>query len=76
VTGERLSEVLAPGPMDVKRDHLILPNRKNANVAGKRVYLPTGQADVPGALLIWAGEQRLAPHTRCSSRGSAVPMVA
>jgi hypothetical protein len=40
--------------MDVQRDHLVLPNRKNPNLTIKRVYLPAGQADLPGALLIWA----------------------
>jgi hypothetical protein len=28
----------------------------------KRVYLPAGQADLPGALLVWANEHGLAPH--------------
>ena len=26
------------------------------------MYLPAGQADLPGALLVWANEQGLAPH--------------
>jgi len=60
-TGARISEVLALRPMDVQRDHLILPNRKNPSLTIKRVYLPAGQADLPGALLIWANEQGLAP---------------
>jgi hypothetical protein len=47
--------------MDVQRDHLILANLKNPSLTVKRVYLPAGQADLPGALLIWANEQRLTP---------------
>src|SRR5262249_15972146 len=42
--------------------HLVLPNRKNPSLLVKRVYLPAGQADLPGALLVWANEQGLAPH--------------
>ena len=61
-TGGRISEVLALRPMDVQRDHLVLPNRKNPNLTVKRVYLPAGQADLPGALLVWANEQGLGPH--------------
>jgi len=61
-TGARVSEVLALRPMDIQRDHLILPNRKNPSLTVKRVYLPAGQADLPGALLIWANEQGLAPQ--------------
>jgi len=61
-TGARVSEVLALRPMDVQRDHLVLPNRKNPSMTVKRVYLPTGQADLPGALLVWANEHRLPPH--------------
>jgi integrase len=58
-TGARVSEVLALRAMDVQRDHLVLPNRKNPSMTVKRVYLPTGQADLPGALLVWANEHRL-----------------
>src|SRR5918911_3905877 len=61
-TGARVSEALALRPMDVQRDHLVLPNRKNPSLTVKRVYLPAGQADLPGALLIWANEHALAPH--------------
>ena len=61
-TGGRISEVLALRPMDVQRDHRVLPNRKNPNLTVKRVYLPAGQADLPGALLVWANEQRLGPQ--------------
>ena len=48
--------------MDVQRDHLVLPNRKNPNLTVKRVYLPAGQADLPGALLVWANEHGLRPQ--------------
>jgi len=61
-SGARVSEALALRPMDVQRDHLVLPNRKNPNLTVKRVYLPAGQADLPGALLVWSNEQGLAPH--------------
>jgi integrase len=59
-SGARISEVLALRPMDVQRDHLVLANRKNPSQPVKRVFLPAGQADLPGALLIWANEQGLA----------------
>src|SRR5437870_12750283 len=39
-TGARISEVLALRPMDVQRDCLVLPNRKNPNQIVKRVFLP------------------------------------
>jgi integrase len=61
-TGARISEVLALRAMDVRRDHLVLPNRKNPNLLVKRVYLPAGPADLPWALLIWANEQGLPQH--------------
>jgi integrase len=61
-TGARISEALALRPMDVQRDHLVLPNRKNPNLTVKRVYLPAGQADLPGALLVWANEHGLPPQ--------------
>ena len=61
-TGARLSEVLALRPLDVQRDHLVLANRKNPSQPVKRVFLPAGQADLPGALLIWANEQGVAPR--------------
>jgi integrase len=53
-TGARISEVLALRSMDVQRDHLVLANRKNPSQPIKRVFLPAGQVDLPGALLIWA----------------------
>jgi integrase len=62
-TGARISEVLALRQVDVQRDHLVLPNRKNPSLTVKRVYLPAGQAYLPGALLIWANEQGLAPQS-------------
>ena len=60
-TGARISEILALRSIDVQRDHLVLPNRKNPSRTVKRVFLPAGQADLPGALLIWANEQGLTP---------------
>ncbi len=61
-TGARISAALALRPMDVQRDHLVLPNRKNPNLTVKRVYLPAGQADLPGALLVWANAHGLSPQ--------------
>src|SRR5919199_607885 len=55
-TGARISEALALRPMDVRRDSLVLPNLKNPSRPTKRVFLPAGQADLPGALLLWAKE--------------------
>jgi integrase len=45
--------------MDVRRDSLVLPNRKNPSRLTKRVFLPAGQMDLPGALLLWAREHEL-----------------
>jgi hypothetical protein len=45
-----------------QRDHLMLPSPKNPNLTVKRVYLPAGQADLPGALLVWANEHALRPQ--------------
>ena len=59
LTGARVSEVLALRPMDVERDALVLPNLKNPSRKTKRVYLPAGEADLPGTLLLWAREQGL-----------------
>jgi integrase len=58
-TGARVSEVLALRPMDVHRDSLVLPNRKNPSRPTKQVYLPGGQQDLPGELLLWAREQHI-----------------
>ena len=41
----------------------MLPNRKNPNLTVKRVYLPASQADLSGALRVWANEQGLYPQT-------------
>src|SRR3989442_351714 len=49
-TGARISEALALRPMDVRRDSLVLPNLKNPSRRTKRVFLPAGQMDLPGAL--------------------------
>jgi integrase len=59
-TGGRISEVLALRPMDVQRDSLILPNRKNPNLTVKRVFLPGAELGLTGELLLWAKEQGLA----------------
>ena len=61
-TGARISEVLALRPLDVRRHSLVLPNRKNPNRPTKAVFLPAGQADLPGALLLWAREHDLPDH--------------
>src|ERR1700694_5162780 len=45
--------------MDVHRDSLVLPNRKNLSRDTKQVYLPGGHQDLPGELLLWAREQRI-----------------
>lgn len=50
-TGARISQALALRPMDVRRDSLVLPNFKNPSRLTKGVFLPTGQADLPGGLL-------------------------
>jgi DEAD/DEAH box helicase len=75
-TGARISEALALWPMDVQRDHLVLPNRKNPNLTVKRVYLPAGQADLPGALLVWPTSTGSALRDRCSSLASAASTAA
>jgi integrase len=59
-TGARISEALALRPMDVHRDSLVLPNLKNPSRPTKRVFLLAGQADLAGALLLWAKERGLA----------------
>jgi integrase len=48
--------------MDVRRDSLVQPNLKNPSRPTKRVFLPAGQMNLPGDLLPWAKEQRLANH--------------
>jgi integrase len=59
-SGARISEALDLRPMDVRRDSLVLPNLKNPSRLTKRVFLPAGQMDLPGALLLWAKERGLA----------------
>src|SRR6266571_8791447 len=61
-TGARISEVLALRPMDVKRDSLVLPNRKNPNQTVKRVFLPGAELGLTGELLLWAKEQGVADN--------------
>ena len=75
-TGARISEALALRPMDVRRDSLVLPNLKNPSRSTKQVFLPTGQMDLPGALLLWAKEssstsRRTAPLFFSRKRGAA-----
>lgn len=62
-TGGRISEALALRARDVRRDSLVLPNLKNPSRPTKRVFLPAGQMDLPGALLLWAKEHALADDT-------------
>src|SRR5216684_1905803 len=59
-TGARISEALALRLTDVRRDSLVLPNLKNPSRLTKQVFLPAGQMDLPGALLLWAKENGLA----------------
>jgi integrase len=48
--------------MDVHRDSLVLPNRKNPNQTIKRVFLPRAELGLTGELLLWAKEQGLADN--------------
>jgi integrase len=59
-TGARISEALALRPKDVRRDSLVLLNLKNSSRPTKRVFLPAGQLDLPGAVLLWGKEHWLA----------------
>ena len=59
-TGARISEVLALRPRDVRRDSLVLPNRKNPSLTTKRVFLPGAELGLTGELLLWAKEQEVA----------------
>src|SRR6266567_7864188 len=61
-TGARISEVLVLRPMDVRRDSLVLPNRKNPNLTVKRVFLPGAELGLTGELLLWAKEQGVADN--------------
>jgi integrase/recombinase XerD len=58
-TGARISEALDLRLLDVRRDSLVLPNLKNPSRLTKQVFLPVGQMDLPGALLLWAKEHGL-----------------
>ena len=58
-TGARITEALALRPIDIRRDSLVLPNLKNPSRPTKQVFLPIGQAELPGALLLWAKEQHV-----------------
>jgi integrase len=58
-TGARISEVLALRPIDVQRDSLVLPNRKNPSLPIKRVFLPGAELGLTGELLLWAKEERI-----------------
>src|SRR5437899_11872651 len=51
-TGARITEALALRPIDIRRDSLVLPNLKNPSRPTKQVFLPIGQAELPGALLL------------------------
>jgi integrase len=59
-TGARISEVLALRPRDVRRQGLVLPNRKNPSRPVKTAHLATAHAGLPGDLLLWAREHDLA----------------
>src|SRR5258708_6630523 len=80
-TGARISEALALRPMDVRRDSLVLPNLKNPGRPTKQVFLPAGQMDLPGALLLWAKEHGLADDEplffsrKHASRGGRRPFI-
>jgi integrase len=59
-TGGRISEVLALRGQDVRRDALVLPNRKNPSRPVKTVFLSAGDQDLPGALLLFQKAEGLA----------------
>ncbi len=46
--------------MDVRRDSLVLPNRKNPTRPVKQVFLPGAELGLTGELLLWAKEQLVA----------------
>jgi integrase len=72
-TGGRISEVLALRAQDVRRDALVLPNRKNPSRPVKTVFLSAGDQDLPGELLLWQKAQGLAdgaPLVASRKRGS------
>jgi integrase len=55
-TGARISEVLALRPRDIRRQGLVLPNRKNPSRPVKTAHLAAAHASLPGELLLWARE--------------------
>jgi integrase len=58
-TGARISEVLALRPKDVRRQGLVLSNRKNPSRPVKTAHLAAAHAGLPGDLLLWAREHDL-----------------
>lgn len=58
-TGARISEVLALRPRDVRRQGLVLANRKNPSRPVKTAHLAAAHAGLPGELLLWAREHEL-----------------
>jgi integrase len=59
-TGARISEVLMLRSGDVHREGLVLPNLKNPSRLVKTAHLAAAHAGLPGDLLLWARENRLA----------------
>ena len=58
-TGARVSEVLALRPRDLRRQRLVLPNRKNPSRPVKTAHLAAAHAGLPGDLLLWTREHDL-----------------
>ncbi len=58
-TGGRISEALALRAADIRKDALVLPNRKNPSRPVKTVFLAAGDLDLPGELLLWQKQQGL-----------------
>jgi len=58
-TGGRVSEALALRAADIRKDALVLPNRKNPSRPVKTVFLAGGDMDLPGELLLWQKQQHL-----------------
>ena len=58
-TGARVSEVLVLRPRDVRRQRLVLPNRKNPSRPVKTAHLAAAHAGLPGDLLLWTREHDL-----------------
>jgi hypothetical protein len=52
----------------------VLSNLKNPSRLTKQVFLPAGQMDLPGALLLWAKEHGLIDGEQASSHASALPV--